>query len=216
MRRGAGYCPVEYVDFIDVYYKSYFIKYRETPAMKKRKHLTNNEIEKLLEISLEGLYGVRNYCMVYLSFTHGLRVSELCSLRLSDIDLEEKTICIYRLKNGFSTIHPLRHKEVEMLKEWYELRNGFSGANSEWVFLSAKGLKISRKRVYSLVTDLGELAKIPVKVHPHMLRHSCGFALADQGVDTRLIQDYLGHRNIQHTVTYTASNAARFLKLWNV
>ncbi|PNK88334.1 Tyrosine recombinase XerC [Serratia odorifera] len=182
--------------------------------MKKRKHLTGNEIEKLLEISLEGTHGVRDYCIVYLSFTHGLRVSELCSLRLSDIDLEERTICIYRLKNGFSTIHPLRDKEVVMLRAWFKLRDEFNGADSEWVFLSAKGLKISRKRVYSLISNLGVMANIPVKVHPHMLRHSCGFALADQGVDTRLIQDYLGHRNIQHTVTYTASNSARFLKLW--
>ena len=184
--------------------------------MKKRKHLTKNEIQKLLNISNVGVHGMRNHCMIYLAFTHGLRVSELCSLRVSDIDLEEKTICIYRLKNGLSTIHPLRAEEVNILKEWLELRGGVRGANSEWVFLSAKGSKISRKRVYSIITALGVIAKITVKVHPHMLRHSCGFALADQGVDTRLIQDYLGHRNIQHTVTYTASNSNRFLKLWKV
>jgi type 1 fimbriae regulatory protein FimB len=55
---------------------------------------------------------------------------------------------------------------------------------------------------------------MPLLAHPHMLRHACGFALADQGADTRLIQDYLGHRNIQHTVKYTATNPARFEKLW--
>jgi type 1 fimbriae regulatory protein FimB len=59
-----------------------------------------------------------------------------------------------------------------------------------------------------------EKGKLPVPVHPHVLRHACGFALADQGADTRLIQDYLGHRNIQHTVRYTATNPARFEKLW--
>ncbi|MFZ5179114.1 tyrosine-type recombinase/integrase, partial [Enterobacter kobei] len=52
--------------------------------------------------------------------------------------------------------------------------------------------------------------------HPHMLRHACGFALADRGVDTRLIQDYLGHRNIRHTVRYTASNAERFEGVWRL
>ena len=52
------------------------------------------------------------------------------------------------------------------------------------------------------------------RFHPHMLRHACGFALADQGADTRLIQDFLGHRNIQHTVMYTATNPARFERLW--
>ena len=55
---------------------------------------------------------------------------------------------------------------------------------------------------------------LPLYAHPHTLRHACGYALADQGADTRLIQDYLGHRNIQHTVKYTASNPARFQKLW--
>ncbi|MCM4604482.1 tyrosine-type recombinase/integrase, partial [Escherichia coli] len=58
------------------------------------------------------------------------------------------------------------------------------------------------------------LSRKPGAVHPHMLRHACGFALADNGVDTRLLQDYLGHRNIQHTVRYTASNAARFKGVW--
>jgi len=57
-------------------------------------------------------------------------------------------------------------------------------------------------------------AGLPLHAHPHMLRHACGYALADQGADTRLIQDYLGHRNIQHTVRYTASNPARFQRLW--
>jgi type 1 fimbriae regulatory protein FimB len=67
---------------------------------------------------------------------------------------------------------------------------------------------------YFSILQYGEKAKLPVVDHPHMLRHACGFALADQGADTRLIQDYLGHRNIQHTVRYMATNPARFEKLW--
>lgn len=184
--------------------------------MKNRKYLTNKEVENLLAASLRGIYGVRNYCMIYMAFTHGLRASELCNLKLSDVDLEGRTIYIFRLKNGLSTTHPLRDKEIEMLKRWIKLRSEFKGSGSEWLFLSDKGVNISRKRIYSLIVELGVQAKILVKVHPHMLRHSCGFALAEQGVDTRLIQDYLGHRNIQHTVIYTASNSARFLKLWKM
>ncbi|HDV1592530.1 TPA: tyrosine-type recombinase/integrase, partial [Escherichia coli] len=67
---------------------------------------------------------------------------------------------------------------------------------------------------FSIIREAGKRAGLAVKAHPHMLRHACGFALADNGVDTRLLQDYLGHRNIQHTVRYTASNAARFAGLW--
>jgi len=64
-----------------------------------------------------------------------------------------------------------------------------------------------------MIGRYGELAGLSVDARPHMLRHACGFALADQGADTRLIQDYLGHRNIQHTVRYTATNPARFERL---
>ena len=72
----------------------------------------------------------------------------------------------------------------------------------------------SRRFADTLIRDYGRLTGLPVEAHPHMLCHACGFALAYQGADTRLIQDYLGHRNIQHTVRYTATNPARFERLW--
>ena len=81
-------------------------------------------------------------------------------------------------------------------------------------FISERRGPLSRKTAWVMIRHYGELAGLPVEAHPHMLRHACGFALADQGADTRLIQDYLGHRNIQHTVMYTATNPARFERLW--
>jgi len=89
-----------------------------------------------------------------------------------------------------------------------------AGAESDWLFLSRYGGPLTRQRIYQIFSKLGKLANISVVSHPHMLRHACGFALADRGVDTRLIQDYLGHRNIRHTVRYTASNAERFEGVW--
>jgi type 1 fimbriae regulatory protein FimB len=73
---------------------------------------------------------------------------------------------------------------------------------------------LSRKTAWLFIRHYGEVADLSLSAHPHMLRHACGFALADQGAYTRLIQDYLGHRNIQHTVRYTATNPARFERLW--
>ena len=73
---------------------------------------------------------------------------------------------------------------------------------------------LNRRTAWVAIRRYGELAELSVETHPHMLRHACGYALADQGADTRLIQDYLGHRNIQHTVRYTATNPARFERLW--
>jgi type 1 fimbriae regulatory protein FimB len=81
-------------------------------------------------------------------------------------------------------------------------------------FISERRRPLSRCTAWLAIRKYGELAELSLPVHPHMLRHACGFALADQGADTRLIQDYLGHRNIQHTVIYTASNPARFERLW--
>jgi len=81
-------------------------------------------------------------------------------------------------------------------------------------FVTERRGPLSRKTAWVMIRDYGRLAGLSVEAHPHMLRHACGFALADQGADTRLIQDYLGHRNIQHTVRYTATNPARFERLW--
>ena len=85
---------------------------------------------------------------------------------------------------------------------------------NDYFFLSERRLPLSRKTAWTAIRSYGQKVGLPLSTHPHMLRHACGFALADQGVDTRLIQDYLGHRNIQHTVRYTAANPARFEKLW--
>lgn len=183
--------------------------------MNQRKYLTQSEVESLLQHAKEGANPERDYCLIYLSYIHGLRVSEACCLRLPDMDLDEGSLYIHRKKNGFSTIHPLLGKEIRAIKAWLTVRKTFRGADSDWLFLSRQGEKsLTRQRVYQLINRLGKLANIAVVSHPHMLRHACGFALADRGIDTRLIQDYLGHRNIRHTVRYTASNVERFKGMW--
>ncbi|MGS3885607.1 tyrosine-type DNA invertase, partial [Escherichia coli] len=111
--------------------------------------------------------------------------------------------------------HPLLNKEVQALKNWLSIRTSYPHAESEWVFLSRKGNPLSRQQFYHIISTSGGNAGLSLEIHPHMLRHSCGFALANMGIDTRLIQDYLGHRNIRHTVWYTASNAGRFYGIWD-
>jgi len=81
-------------------------------------------------------------------------------------------------------------------------------------FVSEQRKPLHRPTVNPALRKYSSAGSLPLLAHPHMLRHACGFALADQGADTRLIQDYLGYRNIQHTVKYTATNPARFEKLW--
>ncbi|EMJ9624388.1 tyrosine-type recombinase/integrase, partial [Salmonella enterica] len=86
--------------------------------------------------------------------------------------------------------------------------------DNNWLFISYHGERLTRQWIYKLSRKYSQQAGLNLVVHPHMLRHACGYALANQGLDTRLIQDYLGHKNISHTVRYTASNPARFRNVW--
>ncbi|MDK9358857.1 tyrosine-type DNA invertase [Lelliottia sp. V106_10] len=182
--------------------------------MNQRKYLTRSEVNKILCAAAFGKHGTRDACLFRLCFYHGLRVSEACKLQVSDLDLNQRVIYIRRLKNGLSTIQPLTEDVIPFLQAWLQVRNTYRAVKEPWVFLSQKQCALSRQQVYSLLRQYGERAGLAIVPHPHMLRHACGYALADLGVDTRLIQDYLGHRNIRHTVIYTASNAQRFYGVW--
>lgn len=193
--------------------------------MLKRKYLTQPEIEILLRELGKQTHANRNTCMIFMGFIHGFRVSELLNLKLSDVDLEGRSLRVQRLKNGFSTVHPMVQREVQLLRHWLVERQNYltkkrslslsSEKEGDWLFLSRNGQRMSRQQVYKIIRQTSLKAKLSICANPHMLRHACGYALADNGVDTRLIQDYLGHRNIRHTVRYTASNAGRFETIWD-
>ncbi|NLS54160.1 tyrosine-type DNA invertase [Hafnia alvei] len=183
--------------------------------MNSRKYLSESEIERILFKTKDGRYPLRDYCIINTCFMHGLRVTELCNLQLSDIDIDAGEMHIRRLKNGFSTTHPVYENEACNLELWIKERKRWLNSEGKpWLFLSQKGSQLSRQHIYTLLKNYASMANIGVSAHPHMLRHACGYALANQGTDTRLIQDYLGHRNIHHTVIYTASNSMRFQRLW--
>ncbi len=179
-----------------------------------RKYLTQDEIERLIVAASAGLHAKRDACLIKMCFIHGFRVTELCKIQLQHLDINSKTLFVHRSKNGLSTIHPLVGSEMPFLLAWLEERKAWRDCGSDWLFLSQKGGRLSRQQVYLLFRKYGKIADIAVEPHPHMLRHACGYALADRGANTRLIQDYLGHKNIQHTVIYTASNSRRFINVW--
>lgn len=181
--------------------------------MSERKHLTQSEVAKLMDAIKGATHEVRDRCLVLLMYRHGLRVSEACGLKLSQVDLDDGVLHVQRLKGGLSTTHPLRSDEMKALRAWLAVR-GRMAPDCDALFVSNRRMPINRRTVWVALRGYGEKAGLLVEAHPHMLRHACGYALADRGADTRLIQDYLGHRNIQHTVRYTATNPARFEKLW--
>ena len=183
-------------------------------TMSDRKHLVvSAEMDKLLAATQGTRHAARDRCLLLLMFRHGLRVSEACGLKLSQVDIESRLLHVARLKQGLSTTHPLRLDEIKAIKAWLKARETMDSA-TDAVFISQQRGPLSRKTVWLAIRHYGERAGLSLPAHPHMLRHACGYALADQGADTRLIQDYLGHRNIQHTVRYTATNPARFERLW--
>ena len=181
--------------------------------MSERKHLVSAEVDKLIAATKGSRNEARDRCLLLLMFRHGLRVSEACGLQLSQVDTESRVLHVERLKKGLSTTHPLRLDEIRAIKAWLVERKQLSPQGDAF-FVSERRTPLNRKTAWVAIRDYGEKANLAVPAHPHMLRHACGFALADQGADTRLIQDFLGHRNIQHTVMYTATNPARFEKLW--
>lgn len=183
--------------------------------MNRRRFLTAKEVQAMMQAARQGPTGERDYCLILLAFRHGMRISELLDLHYRDLDLNEGRINVRRLKNGFSTIHPLRFDELEAIARWTQVRAGWKAAQkTNAIFISRRGTQLSRQQAYRIIRSAGEEAGTSTHTHPHMLRHACGYELAERGTDTRLIQDYLGHRNIRHTVRYTASNAARFAGLW--
>ena len=132
-----------------------------------------------------------------------------CDLQWQQIELSEGRLHVHRVKNGIPSIHPIRGDEMRALRK---LRRDYP--TYVHVFVSERGGPISPIGFHRLIQRLGEAAKMPFPIHPHMLRHACGFKLANDGHDTRALQHYLGHKNIQHTVRYTEMAPDRFKEFW--
>ena len=189
-------------------------KSSETIDQNAKNFLTENEMKKFLEAARKGRHGVRDFCLMLMAYRHGLRVSELIDIRLKDLDLETGRLFVRRLKGSLSTHQPIDGVELRAIRAWLRMRADYPNGSSNYLFLSERGM-MTRQAINYLVEQIGKRAKLNFKINPHMLRHSTGYYLANKGNDTRLIQDYLGHRNITHTVRYTRTAAYRFEGLWS-
>jgi type 1 fimbriae regulatory protein FimB/type 1 fimbriae regulatory protein FimE len=179
---------------------------------RSREYLTPDEVKQLIDVAeLRGRYPVRDKALLLMMFRHGLRATEASRMKWDAVMLSSRSVWVERVKNSVSGTHPLQEDEAELLQEM----KGKSTGN--FVFKGERGERLSEGAISKIVERCGELAELPMPVHPHMLRHSCGYYLAEQGIPTRDIQEYLGHRNIQNTVKYTAGNPARFNRIvWSV
>ncbi len=153
-------------------------------------------------------WGQRDATMILVAYRHGLRVSELVDLRWDQVDFGKATLHVRRVKQGTPSTHPILGDELRALRRLQREQE----PRSSFVFTSERGAPFSTAGFARMVERAG--SGFNFKAHPHMLRHACGFKLANDGHDTRSLQAYLGHKNIQHTVRYTELAPTRFKDFW--
>ena len=178
---------------------------------RSKEYLTSYEMDQIIAAARKvGRHGSRDVALILLMYRHGLRVTEAAALRWDAVNLRAGLLHVHRIKNGQPAVHPLRGPELRALRQ---LRRDYP--DTPYLFVSERGGPLTARAVRHIVLRAGEIAGLTFPIHPHMLRHACDFYLANKGVDTRAIQQYLGHRNIQHTVRYTALTPHRFIDFWD-
>jgi integrase len=177
--------------------------------LRSREHLTEAEVEKLIEAAKDNRYGHRDATMILVAYRHGLRASEVCDLQWEQVDFNSATLHVRRVKNGKPSTHPVRGDELRALRKLQR-----EAPKSPFLFVSERDGPFTTDSFNWTVKQAAQKAGFPFQVHAHMLRHATGYKLAGDGHDTRSIQDYLGHKNIQHTVRYTELSPTRFKDFW--
>ncbi|HEY9609638.1 tyrosine-type recombinase/integrase [Allocoleopsis sp.] len=185
---------------------------RKYASVRVREYLLPIEVESMRDALKKagGRHAHRDSTLILLMYRHGLRVAEAVALRWEQIDWSSGNLHVKRVKQGTPSTQPLYGEELRSLRK---LQRDYPA--SPYVFQSARHGPLAKDTVSGIIERAGELALLPFPVHAHMLRHACGYALAARGTDTRTIQGYLGHNNIQHTVHYTELAPERFRGLWD-
>jgi integrase len=178
-------------------------------ALRTREHLTEKEVERLIKAASDNRNGHRDATMLLMAFRHGLRASELCDLRWDQIDFNRGVLHVRRAKNGTPSTHPLTGRQMRALRRLQR-----EAPTSHFMFVSERGAPFTTAGFARMMERAVLSAGLDIKAHPHMLRHACGYALANRGFDTRGLQAYLGHRYIQHTVRYSELSSDRFKGWW--
>ena len=183
---------------------------RSNKDVRPREYLTSDEVERLT-VAAKGLgrHGHRDATLILVAYRHGLRVSELVALRWDMVDLKQGLMHVNRLKNGVTSTHPIRGPEIRAMRRLHRDYH-----DTPYLFVTERKGPLTTSAVRKIIARAGQSAGIGFPVHPHMLRHSTGYKLANDGHDTRAVQHYLGHKNIQHTVRYTELAANRFKDFW--
>jgi integrase len=183
---------------------------RPNAELRTREHLTPTEVEALVEAAKKNRRGHRDATMILVAFRHGLRAAEVCDLRWDQVDFDGAVLHVRRVKNGTPSTHPLHGDELRALRRLLR-----ESSSSPYVFVSERRAPFTTAGFAKMIERVARRGLgLELKAHPHMLRHACGYALANKGHDTRAIQGWLGHRSITSTAVYTALSPNRFKDFW--
>lgn len=184
---------------------------RPNSELRTREHLLPEEVEKLIKAARKNRWGHRDATMILMAFRHGFRSAELVNLKWDQVEWgRQANLHVRRVKKGTPSTHPIQGDEMRALKQLQKEQD----PKSPFVFTSERGTPFTTAGFARMIERAGVEADLPFKAHPHMLRHACGYKLANDGHDTRALQAYLGHKNIQHTVKYTELAPTRFKDFW--
>ncbi|TYL92741.1 tyrosine-type recombinase/integrase [Bradyrhizobium rifense] len=183
---------------------------RKNAELRTREYLTDDEVQILIDVAKANRYGHRDGTMILVAYRHGLRASELTDLRWDQIEFSSANLHVRRVKQGTPSTHPILGDELRALRKLQREQQ----PRSPFVFTSERGTPFTTAGFARMIERTGAAARLQFKAHPHMLRHACGYTLANKGHDTRAVQAYLGHKNIQHTVRYTEMSPTRFKNFW--
>jgi type 1 fimbriae regulatory protein FimB/type 1 fimbriae regulatory protein FimE len=185
-------------------------KRKTNQETRSREYLATHEIEALRKAArVTGRHGHRDDTLILIMFRHAFRTSEIIALRWDQIDFKQGLLHVSRIKNGVPSTHPIRGIELRALKQ---LQRDYP--NTSYVFVSERTTPLTTRTVHHIIARAGKISEFDFTIHPHMLRHSTGFYLANNGHDTRAIQSYMGHANIKNTVIYTEISPNRFKDFW--
>jgi integrase len=179
---------------------------RPNAALRSREHLTPDEVERLIGAAKQGRWGHRDATIILVAYRHGLRASELADLRWDQVDFSTANLHVRRAKKGTPATHPILGDELRALRRLQREQT----PKSPFAFTSERGGPFTTAGFARIVAAAAQRAGLEIKAHPHMLRHACGYKLANDGHDTRALPAYRGHKNIQHTVRYTELSPMRF------
>lgn len=167
------------------------------------KTLDVDQINGLLNAQTDSALEIRDLAMFELFYSSGLRLSELCGLDLTDLDLSDRTLIVRLGKGGKSRVLPIGSKAVAAIKSWLAERAKISPITDNALFITSKGRRMGQRNIQQRLAQWCQKKGAQQHVHPHMLRHSFASHMLESSQDLRAVQELLGHSNISTTQIYT-------------